>query len=208
MAEQPAVNRFVVGSSPILSANLWPVGEAVNSYPFQGYIHAFEPRTGHHLKITDPGYLGSVFLISTDLPFRVVHLIEEKGDTNGVQGGKKEMNTDKIYAEKIASEYAPKKENKVNALHKLDNKAKLPSTIFAYVYGIVSALILGVGMCLAMGTLAAGESWAMPLGIVIGIIGLFGAATNYPIYRVLLQKGKKKYAYEIMELAKDIANEK
>lgn len=61
MAEQPAVNRFVVGSSPILSAKMWPVGEAVNSYPFQGYIHAFEPRTGHHLKITDPRILGSVF---------------------------------------------------------------------------------------------------------------------------------------------------
>ena len=35
------------------------------------------------------------------------------------------MNTDKIIAEKIASEYAPKKANKVIALKKLDRKANM-----------------------------------------------------------------------------------
>ena len=44
----------------MLSAILWPVGEAVNSYPFQGYIHAFEPRTGHQLQSTEL-LVGSVF---------------------------------------------------------------------------------------------------------------------------------------------------
>ena len=34
------------------------------------------------------------------------------------------MNTDKILAEKIASEYAPKQTSKIVALKKLDNKAK------------------------------------------------------------------------------------
>ena len=58
--EQSAVNRSVVGSNPMLSAILWPVGEAVNSYPFQGYIHAFEPRTGHQLQSTEL-LVGSVF---------------------------------------------------------------------------------------------------------------------------------------------------
>ena len=42
------------------------------------------------------------------------------------------MNTDKIYAEQIANEYAPKQTSKVKALKKLDAKAKLPATIFAY----------------------------------------------------------------------------
>ena len=40
------------------------------------------------------------------------------------------MNTDKIIAEKIASEYAPKKANKVVALKKLDRKAKQTAEIF------------------------------------------------------------------------------
>lgn len=49
------------------------------------------------------------------------------------------MNTDKIYAESIAKEYAPKETSKVVALRKLDNKAKRPANIFAYTFGIISA---------------------------------------------------------------------
>ena len=41
------------------------------------------------------------------------------------------MNTDKIYAESIANQYAPKDTSKVVALRKLDRKAKQPSEIFA-----------------------------------------------------------------------------
>lgn len=118
------------------------------------------------------------------------------------------MNTDKIYAEKLASEYAPKKENKANALRKLDRKAKRPSEIFGYAYGSISALILGLGMCLAMGTLASGASWALPLGVIIGIIGIAGVATTYPLYKTILAKSKKKYAYEIIELAKEISEDR
>ena len=39
------------------------------------------------------------------------------------------MNTDKIYAESIAKEYAPKDSSKIVALRKLDRKAKMPATI-------------------------------------------------------------------------------
>ena len=47
------------------------------------------------------------------------------------------MNTDKIYAEAIANEYAPKDTSKVLALKKLDRKAKNKANIFAYTFGIV-----------------------------------------------------------------------
>ena len=60
------------------------------------------------------------------------------------------MNTDKIYAESIAKEYAKKDDSKVVALKKLDKKAKLPANVFAYTFGIIGALALGVGMCLAI----------------------------------------------------------
>ena len=39
------------------------------------------------------------------------------------------MNTDKIYAEQLANEYAPKDTSKVVALRKLDAKAKLPANV-------------------------------------------------------------------------------
>ena len=55
------------------------------------------------------------------------------------------MNTDKIYAEQLANEYAPKDTSKVVALRKLDTKAKLPAIIFAYTFGIIAALVTGIG---------------------------------------------------------------
>ena len=115
------------------------------------------------------------------------------------------MNTDKLYAEQLANEYAPKDTSKVIALRKLDARAKLPATVFTYSLGIISALVLGVGMCLAMGQIGSGSTGSFVLGIVIGIIGMIGMGVNYPIYRRILENGKKKYAFEIMELAKEIS---
>lgn len=117
------------------------------------------------------------------------------------------MNTDKIYAEQLANEYAPKDTSKVVALRKLDAKAKMPATIFAYTFGIISALILGVGMCLSMGVIGNGSAVMFVLGIIIGIVGLACISVNYPLYKKLLAQGKQKYAFEIVELAKEISGE-
>lgn len=117
------------------------------------------------------------------------------------------MNTDKIYAEHLANEYAPKDHSKVIALRKLDARAKLPATVFTYSLGIISALIAGVGMCLSMNVIGSGSSVSFVLGVIIGLIGLAGMGINYPVYKKMLAKGKQKYAFEIMELAKEISGE-
>ena len=96
------------------------------------------------------------------------------------------MNTDKTYAEKIASEYAPKETRKVVALKKLDKRAKAPANVF----------VIGGG-----GTLF------MIVGVIIGIIGIAGVSVNYPIYRRILDNSKKKYSADIIALAKEIAEE-
>lgn len=116
------------------------------------------------------------------------------------------MNTDKIYAESIANEYSPKDESKVIALRKLDQRAKLPANVFAYTFGIIMALILGVGMCLSMKVIGNGSQAMYILGIVVGIVGIVGVSVNYPIYRKLLENGKKKYASDIIALAKEISD--
>jgi len=113
------------------------------------------------------------------------------------------MNTDKILAEAIAKDYAPKESSKLVALKKLDKRAKRPAAMFTYTWGIVFALVFGAGMSLAMQVI--GNS--MVLGIVVGIVGLIGCAVNYPIYKKILEKGKAKYAYEIVQLAREIANQ-
>ena len=116
------------------------------------------------------------------------------------------MNTDKIYAESIAKEYAPKDHSKVIALRKLDQKAKLPANIFAYSFGIISSLVAGLGMCLAMQVLGGGTAM-MVLGIIIGQLGFICCGITYPIYKKLLKNGKEKYAYEIIELAREISEQ-
>ena len=115
------------------------------------------------------------------------------------------MNTDKIYAEQLANEYAPKDTSKVVALRKLDAKAKRPANIFTYTFGVIAALIFGTGMCLAMGQIGSGTTGSLVLGILVGIVGLAAMGVNYPIYKKLLANGKQKYAFEIMELAKEIS---
>ena len=117
------------------------------------------------------------------------------------------MNTDKIYAEQIANEYAPKQTSKVKALKKLDAKAKNPAKIFTFTFGIISSLVLGTGRSLAMGVIGDGAFLTITFGIIIGCLGILGAFVNYPIYKKILEKFKNKYATDIIRLANEIANE-
>ena len=56
-----------------------------------------------------------------------------------------------------------------------------------------------------MGQIGGGTQVSFIAGIIIGIIGMVGMSVNYPIYKRILASGKKKYAFEIMELAKEIS---
>lgn len=109
--------------------------------------------------------------------------------------------------EKLKEEYSSKKKTGLDEAKKLDFQCKLPCTIFTYIFGIVGSLILGVGMCLTMGVL--GEAtYLMPLGIVIGLIGIVMISTNYFIYKRWLEKRKEKYSGSILlALSKDSSNQ-
>ncbi len=114
------------------------------------------------------------------------------------------MNTDKIYAENIANEYSPKSTSKAVALKKLDKKAKAPAEIFAFTFGIIMCLVFGTGMCMSMRVIGPMTTEFFILGIFVGIIGMIGMGINYPIYKKILEKGKSKYAYDIIKLAREI----
>ncbi len=117
------------------------------------------------------------------------------------------LNTDKIYAEQIANEYAKKETIKVKQLKKLDAKVKYPANIFTFTFGTISALILGIGMCLGMKVIGEG-TLAFVIGIIVGVIGIIGCIINYPIYKKVLEKRKNKYGSDILRLAQEIAEEK
>ncbi len=116
------------------------------------------------------------------------------------------MNTDKIYAEHIVNKYSVKKTLKVEQLKKLVAKVTKPANIFAYTFGIICSLILGIGMCLAMEVIAFGNM-AIISGIIIGVIGIIGCSTNYIFYKKIIEKGKNKYGSEIIKIAKEISEE-
>ena len=59
-------------------------------------------------------------------------------------------------------------------------------------------------MIFSMDVIGGGTIGIMVLGIIIGILGLVGMGINYFLYKKLWENGKQKYAFEIMELAKQI----
>ena len=116
------------------------------------------------------------------------------------------MNTNKLTAQTIAKNYTAHEDSKITALKKLDKKAKRPARVFAYTFGSVFSLVAGTGMALAMQKIGSGTEM-MILGIVIGLVGFIACAINYPIYKAILNKSKKKYAFDIVELAREICEE-
>lgn len=111
---------------------------------------------------------------------------------------------EKQYVENIVKKYNGKEETKLDQLRNLDFKAKKGARIFAYVFGIIGSLVLGLGMCMAMKIILADLMW---LGIVIGLVGIVMVSVNYSIYKKLLAKGRSKYADRIKELSAEILNQ-
>ena len=72
--------------------------------------------------------------------------------------------------------------------------------------GIIGTLIFGTGMCFGLGVFGTGAIF-MFIGVLLGIVGAAVCIINYPLYKKLLKKGKEKYAFEILELAKEITGE-
>ena len=112
-------------------------------------------------------------------------------------------NDQEFLVQKIRSQYAEKQPSTLEELKALDVRVKRPAYIFAYIYGVVSAIIMGAGMSLVMTDMGAilGIAHAMVPGIVIGTLGLVLALTTYPIYKRILNSRKKKYATQILELS-------
>ena len=117
-------------------------------------------------------------------------------------------NDQQFMAQKIRAQYMEKQSTELDALRELDAKVKRPANVFAYIFGSVSAIIMGAGMSLVMTDIGAaiGMNSTMLPGIVIGIVGMLMAIVNYPIYKGILGKRKKKYTAEILELSNTIMN--
>jgi len=112
-------------------------------------------------------------------------------------------------AQKIRAQYMEKEISELDELRALDAKVKRPANVFAYVFGSISAIVMGSGMSLVMTEIGdvLGMSDPMVPGIVIGIVGLIMALVNYPIYGRILASRKKKYAPQILKMSEKMMNE-
>ena len=118
-------------------------------------------------------------------------------------------NDQQFVAQKIRTQYMEKQPSELDDLRALDTKVKRPANVFAYLFGSVSAIIMGAGMSLVMTDVASKLSLPinpMPVGILVGVVGLALALINYPIYKGILRARKKKYGAEILALSEKILN--
>lgn len=117
-------------------------------------------------------------------------------------------NDKQFLAQKIRAQYTERTTTELDELRKLDAKVKRPANVFAYVFGSLSAIIMGSGMSLVMTDIGAaiGITSALVPGIAIGVVGMALAIVNYPIYKGILSARKKKYGEEILALSEKIIN--
>ena len=115
-------------------------------------------------------------------------------------------NDQEFLVKKIRTQYTEKKHTNLDQLKALDAKVKRPANVFAYVFGSISAIVMGGGMSLVMTDIAEIVGIANPMlyGIIIGVVGMGMAFINYPIYKGILNARRKKYAGRIIELSDKI----
>ncbi len=103
----------------------------------------------------------------------------------------------------IRRQYVPqeKTETKLERLRRLDGLVKNTAIIWSLVLGVVGTLVLGLGLTMIL-------EWNIWLwGIVLMVLGCPPIAIAYPVYKLLLQKGKAKYGDEILSLSEELLNE-
>lgn len=93
-------------------------------------------------------------------------------------------------------------------LRRLDAAVTQKATTAALALGIIGALILGLGMSLAMTNLGeilgSHAEMAMLLGIIIGIVGIALVCLAYPVYNRIIKKQRQKIAPEIIRLTDEL----
>lgn len=99
-------------------------------------------------------------------------------------------------------------EDKMTRLRRLDASVTNTAQAVSLVFGVIGALILGLGMSLCMTDLGASiglhGAWALVIGIVIGVIGGTLAGLAYPLYNITVREKRKKLAPEILRLTDEL----
>jgi len=108
--------------------------------------------------------------------------------------------------QEIRKKYMPQSESKLDELKRLDAQVQNSGVVASLCTGITGSLIFGLGMSFAMQVLGSGTT-TMIAGIFIGLVGLAGMLTAYPVCRAKQRKAKEKLSPRILELAEELCRE-
>ncbi len=136
----------------------------------------------------------------------------ENNGFNYTYSAKEQAELKKI-REKYLVDTRPAELDKMAQIKRLDASVTKGATIFTLCVGIIGSLIMGFGMSLIMTDLkeilgSHRDSMAMPLGIIIGLVGMVAILVAYPLYQYISEKKRKKIASEILRLTDELLNEK
>lgn len=103
---------------------------------------------------------------------------------------------------KIREKYLPPEERatKMEQLRKLDAGVTRKGAVVSITVGTIFTLIMGIGICCCM-------VWTDQLmipGIIIGLIGMIGAALAYPLYKRIVRKERERIAPQILKLTEEL----
>ncbi len=99
----------------------------------------------------------------------------------------------------IRKKYLPQ-EDKMEQLRRLDRSATRKGTVLSVIVGVISCLLLGIGMCCTMVWM----QWFVP-GVVIGVIGIVGIAAAYPLYTRITRRERERLAPQILKLTEELS---
>jgi len=103
----------------------------------------------------------------------------------------------------IRQKYLPPEQDKLERLRRLDKSVSRKAMAVSVTAGILSCLLMGVGMCCC---LVWGGVW-FGVGIAVGLAGIAGMALNYPMYTRILRKERERIAPEILRLTDELMQE-
>ena len=102
--------------------------------------------------------------------------------------------------ESIRRKYMPHEESKLEKLKRLDYRVQMAGMIEGLCFGIIGALVFGIGMCFFLDVFA-GAAWLTAILMICGTLLMIPA---YPIYRHIARKTKAELTPEILRLSEEI----
>ena len=102
--------------------------------------------------------------------------------------------------ESIRRKYMPHEESKLETLKRLDYRVQTAGMIESLCFGIIGALVFGIGMCFFLDVFA-GAAWLTAILMICGTLLMIPA---YPIYRRIARKTRAELTPEILRLSEEI----